>query len=48
MRVVRISGKGAARDGIAMIGLDAAKSVFQVHALDEAGKGGHQAQAAKE
>ena len=31
---------------ITMIGLDTAKSVFQVHAVNETGKSGGQAQAA--
>jgi len=33
-----ICKKGTAAMSIAMIGLDTAKSVFQVHAVDEAGK----------
>ena len=33
---------------ISMIGLDTAKSVFQIHGVDEAGKSGDQAQAAPE
>src|SRR5271157_5607853 len=38
MRVVRTGRKESSTMSITMIGLDTAKSVFQVHAIDETGK----------
>src|ERR1700692_3913677 len=40
VRVVRTCREGAARVSISMIGLDTAKTVFQVHGVNETGKVG--------
>jgi hypothetical protein len=38
VRVVRTCNKGATTMSISMIGLDTAKSVFQIHGLNKTGK----------